>query len=158
LIFGRPAQLYAELPDDRPIADTAMGAVVSREVPFSSIKASEWDAFAAACECSVRSTRAQLWAWALKHMFSHRLRTFELFKQTATGDEKIAQCAVGVGRSQVSVFLDRLQILPKDEALWRPAMRALLAELGAGTFRYGLELNLEPRRDEDLLAIPLVRI
>lgn len=135
-----------------------MAEVVIRELRFSSVDDIAWDSFAAACECSVRSTRAQLGAWRLKHIFSHQLRMFELFRRTAGGELKFAQCALGVGRDGASIFLDRLQILPKDAALWAASIKAILTTVGPGRFQYGWELNLEPPRDADLSSLPRVEI
>ena len=137
--------------------DSILQIVAVSEVFLASVRAVDWDAFAALCGCSVYATRAHLAAWALKHRLKYRLRLFELYCEVDGSSTKIGQCAVGVSRHGASQFVDRIQLLPEFNG-WPQAMAALLAKLDPGEFQYGWELNLEPPRQEELSALPGVTI
>lgn len=140
-----------------PEADRSVRIVSVTEVYMDSIRATDWDSFAARCGCSVYATRAHVVAWTLKHRLKYRIRLFELYGEADGATVKIGQCAVGVSRHATSQFLDRIQLLPEFED-WAGAMAALLAKLDPGEFQYGWELNLEPPRQEALSALPGVTI
>jgi hypothetical protein len=122
-------------------------------LPLRQCNPKEWDAFAQHCNASYRSAQPWLRAWSLKWRFRYDLRLFELH----AGGRRIGQCAVGIG-SNHRIFLDRLMLKPGFEALWADAMSDLLAQLGPGTYRYGWQLNLEQRREEDLKKVPGVTV
>ena len=131
--------------------------VTVREVALREVRGADWDAFAAACGCSVRATRGHLVAWNLKN-FRYRLRMFEVFADGPDGAPlKIGQCAVGRAGDE-AVILDRLQLLPLAAGAFSAAMAAILRQAGAGAYEYGWELNLERAREADLAALPGVTV
>jgi hypothetical protein len=116
---------------------------------------SEWDGFAQRCGASFRCSYDALAVWQRSGGVLFRLRLVEIFQ----GPErrKIAQCGVAV-RMRHRAIIDGLQILPAEELLWGAAMRAVLAELGAGRYSYGSQWSIEPPRQGALAALPGVTI
>jgi hypothetical protein len=140
------------------LAHAADARVVARKISIWSIKGADWDAFAKACGCSVKSTRGHSAAWLLKNFVRYRLCLMEIYDDSPTGSRKIGQCAIGRCATGPSVFLDRIQLLPDDEPKCAEAMRAILREAGGGEYEYGWELNLEAARDAILAALPGISI
>jgi hypothetical protein len=133
-------------------------AIQIRELDLGRMDREAWDSFAIRCDVSARGMRQRLAAWQAKHVFHYRMRLFELFAQEGGSPRKVAQCAVAVSRAGRCLFMPRLQILPQDQALWRDAMEGLITAIGAKSYEYGWELNLEPPREDELAAIPGVEI
>lgn len=150
-----PARLSVGVEHSSPRAET--GVVSAREISLSSVKEAEWNVFAVACDCSVRSTRAYAIAWELRRLRKFRVRFFEIYAE-GDGTRKIGQCAVGTARSGASVFLDRLAILPQYSGQWSEAMSATLASAGTGSYEYGWELNVEPPREAEFASLAGVAI
>lgn len=117
-----------------------IGGVVARAAAGGKL---EWDRFAALTDVSAQADSGHLRAQAL--VAARRLRTFEFFEHTATGQEKIAQCAV-LRRGRDFIIQDGLQLAPGHQDKWLHVMRALLARLGPGTYSYGGGMSCEPSR------------
>jgi hypothetical protein len=114
-----------------------------------------WDEFAVRCGASYHSSFAGTRGTWLQNPFRSRLRRFGLYRAD-TGD-KVGQVAVVLDNRNATI-VDRLQLLPEQEELWRPAMAALLTKLGPGRYRYGSYWNLEPPREDELRSLENVRL
>jgi hypothetical protein len=131
--------------------------VTVSEAAYKAVDARSWDTFAQSCAGSFQGAHSYLGAWALKHRFRYHLRLFELHTRENGLPRKIGQCAIGVGRA-TNIFVGELQLLADCSQLWTEAMRALLARVGPGRYRYGSNQSLDKSREEDLKHIEAVRI
>lgn len=155
----------AFVPKPRPVPSQpeARPAVVEAPAPLPpvlrvselarAVDAAQWNDFAQLCGGSMRSASGYLKGWSLKHRARYRLRMLEIHADGDGGPRKIGQCAFGERRG-FRVFIDKLQILPGFEGHWDTVMRAVLAHVGPGEYRYGWELNLEPPREDRLRRMP----
>ena len=139
------------------LQQSALDVIVAFETRPATVRAAVWDSFAQGCDCSARSSRAHAIAWMLKYRFKYRFRLFEIFAENAGVRRKIGQCALGLSKGG-NVFLDRIALLPDELGHWSSAMSAVLRAAGPGRFQYGWELNVEPRREAELEAIPGVSL
>ena len=115
----------------------------------------EWDRFAEQHRASYRLSTSHLRPWALKRALRARVRLFEVYREGPGGAERVAQCAVGSSSGR-HVFLDRLVVA--DDEPWSEIMGSVLQALGAGSCQYGWVLSMDPPREEELRAIPGVRV
>lgn len=121
------------------------GGIIARKAQASP---AEWDRFAGETCASFQADHAHLKAQAL--IGARQLRMFR-FVDAATGD-KIGQCAVLKGGRRFEIQ-DGLQFRPDRQGQWQQAMRALLAELGAGTYVYGGLWSCEAPRDAEFAGL-----
>lgn len=114
-----------------------------------------WDDFAHQCEASFRC------AYDAIATYQHTGKlTFSpiLFDILLTEDgKKVGQCGVTKNRTNQYV-IEVLQMLPAYQALWEPAMAAVLRELGPGRYRYGSHWSIDPPREAALRRVPGVVI
>ncbi|WP_171127755.1 hypothetical protein [Sphingomonas sp. ID1715] len=111
-----------------------------------------WDTFAIRSGAAYTASYRWLVSRWLKGIGRKRVRLLEISLRRPQGDEKIAQCALESGAGEHS-FVDGLQILPEYQQLWPEIMAAVLADVGAGRFRYGGTWNIEPPRHEEAAKI-----
>jgi hypothetical protein len=117
----------------------------------------EWDAFAAACGGSFRTTYRGAMAWQLDYHLFHRLHRFAIMREKDGDLIRVGQVAIGRGLRR-NVFAEGFQLLPGHAECWRPAMAAILERLGRGKYVYGSQWSLEQPRQDDLSVIPGVQI
>ena len=121
--------------------------VIIQEVPLAA--ASDWDAFAQACNVTFLCSRANVSAERLR---SH-VRFFVAYLEGA----KVAQCAVAFRRfgktRDTGRFVDGMQLLPEYGTLWGQIMQGMLRILGPGRYYYGTEWSIEEDRTNDLTAL-----
>jgi hypothetical protein len=127
------------------------------QVRDSAASPDEWDAFAQRCRASFRSSFRGARAWQLEYHWFCRLRRFDICIDGPTGDQKIGQCAVGVGKHQ-SVFSDGIHLLPGHDDLWTAALTSIIEQIGATSYVYGSDWSFEACREATLAQIPGVEI
>lgn len=137
----------------RPCPQERTEQVFVRSYGPNDIEPAKWEAFASRCGASHHCALEHIRFWQL----SQRVRLFEIFRMEHGAPAKIGQGAVTLGlRSRR--FLDSLQLLPGHDASWKPAMAAILRELGPGRYRYGSAWNLESCRYQDMQSLEALRI
>jgi hypothetical protein len=124
---------------------TQVGGVVARRAEAGR---AEWDRFAGRTSVSFQADHDHLKAQAL--IGARQLLMFE-FVDSAS-QQKIGQCAV-LKRGRHFEIQDGIQLTEDQQGHWQQAMRALLAELGAGTYSYGGLWSCEAPREAEFALL-----
>ena len=127
--------------------------IVAYQRPFKSLEGDVWDRFAAECDAGYRSSFRFLRATHILRWPKARILLFELYLKSDGHEVKIGQAAVKSSRRD-HVFEDQLQIIPAHADKWGEAMSAIITAVGAGEYRYGYPLSIEPSRADDIKALP----
>jgi hypothetical protein len=122
-----------------------------REISMRSAAVSGWDEFAMTARGSMESSLAWLRGWQLRHL--GRARLFEI----GVGGKRLGQCAILTNRDGHDLR-DGVLLAPGAEALWSPAMAAILDRVGPGHYRVGSKWRLVPPATMALAALPGVAI
>lgn len=143
--------------EDEPISVIENSQVFVLRKNFDSTSEEEWNSIARQCCASYKSSFRYLRMTHLLKRHRQRMILFEIFLIAKNTKIKIGQSAIAVSNNE-RIFEDKLLLLPAYAGYWIPAMRALLAELGPGIYRYGWLLNIERSHSDELAKIPSVTI
>lgn len=124
-------------------------------IPAGKSNRASWDAFAHRCEASFRCAYDALTVCQRTGKLTFRPILFDIL--SADGRQKIGQCGI-TKKYKNQYSIEALQILPEHEALWEPAMAAVLRELGPARYHYGSHWSIEPPREAALRRVPGVVI
>ncbi|MCJ2122085.1 hypothetical protein [Methylobacterium sp. J-077] len=123
----------------------------------SALDHEEWDRFVAKCGCSYRCLFKAHWLSNSSRSILFSIKRFDIVLKEGPTEIKIGQFAI-IMTKDTRIFTDQLQLLPSWGHMWATIMRAILAILGPGRYRYGSEWMTGPCRVEALKGTPDVKV